>query len=132
MIMRYKLIVNQPFQSVRHVLGATFLFLKAMDPGLKRLEESWLFIPNGIAIRDRFNNNDIPIGIEIPPKDVDPDDGGFFQVDSHWYKPDDSLSRSELDDFLQVVNDHYGADLFAVQKTRIGYGFYKVVPDCSD
>ena len=130
--MRYKLIVNQPFQSVSHVLGATFLFLKAMDPGLKRLEESWLFIPNGIAIRDRFNNNDIPIGIEIPPKNVDSDDGGFFQVDSHWYKPDDSLSRSELEDFLQVVNDHYGADLFAVQKTPIGYGFYKVVPDCSD
>ena len=129
MTMHYKLIVNQTFQSVRNVLGATFRFLNKMDPGLKRLEESWRLIPGGIAIRDRFNGRDIPIGVEVPSEDVDSDNGSFFQVDGFWYTQDNTLSRSNLDDFLQVINDHYGKDLLAILKSDIGYGYFKAVQD---
>ena len=129
--MHYKLIVNQPFQSVRNVLGATFRFLNKMDPGLKRLEDSWRLIQGGIAIRDRFNARDIPIGVEVPSEDVDSDNGCFFQVNGFWYIPDNTLSRSNLDDFLQVINDHYGKDLLAIFKSDIGYGYFKAVNESS-
>ena len=127
--MKYHLIVNQPFQSVNNVISATLTFLKGMDPGFKRLEDLWRTTPDGIALYDHFNEEDITIGIAIPSEEAQANEKRFFQVNDSWYKPNPDLSRYSLDNFLQLVNDRYGSDLFAVLKSGIGYGYFKVIPD---
>ena len=76
--MHYKLIVNQPFQSTANVLAAAFHFVKIYDPQLRRLEESWVMVPGGVAIHDSFNNQNIPIGRDASLEEYDSDDFHFF------------------------------------------------------
>lgn len=128
-IMHYKLMVNQPFQSTANVLAAAFRFVTAYDPGLLRLEERWRNIPGGIAIHDSFNNQDLPIGREASGEEYNPDDRHFFTDGYGNYRLLEELDRSRLNDILEVFNDLYGADCFAVIKTPIGYGYYKCVND---
>ena len=125
--MKYKLVVNQPFQSTGNVLAAAFRFVYAYDPRLLRLEEHWRVFPGGIAIHDSFNNQDLPIGRDAAGDDYDPDDLSCFTDGYSNYRLLDTLDQSQLDDILEVFNDHYCADCFAISKTAIGYGFYKCV-----
>ena len=127
--MHYKLIVNQPFQSTANVLAAAFHFVKIYDPQLRRLEESWVTVPGGVAIHDSFNNQNIPIGRDASLEEYDSDDFHFFTDGYANYRLLEDLPKSDLDDILEVFNDHYGADCFAVSKTPIGYGYYKCVND---
>ena len=127
--MHYKLIVNQLFQSTVSVLAAAFRFVCAYDPHLLRLEERWRVIPNGIAIHDSFNNIDIPIGRDATLEEYDPDDTHYFTDGYANYRLLEDLPKSDLDDILEVFNDHFGADCFCVSKTPIGYGYYKCVND---
>ena len=127
--MRYKLIVNQPFQSTANVLAAAFRFVIAYDPGLLRLEDRWRTISGGIAIHDSFNNQDLPIGRDASLEEYDSDDRHFFTDGDGNYRLLEDLNRSQLDDILEVFNDIYGADCFAVIKTPIGYGYYKCIND---
>ncbi len=126
--MHYKLIFNQPFSSTVNLLSASLHFVHGFDPRLLRLEEHWRVYPGGIiALHDSFNNQDIPIGREAGDE-YDPDDlFHFFSNDFGNYKILDNLTRSQLDDILDVFNDHYCSDCFAISKTPIGYGFYKCV-----
>lgn len=125
--MHYKLIVNQPFQNTANVLTAAFHFVTVYDPRLLRLEEHWRVLPGGIiALHDSFNNQDLPIG-KRAGDDYDPDDMHYFSNDFGNYKLLTDLSREELDDILDVFNDHYSGDCFAIDKTAIGYGYYKCV-----
>lgn len=127
--MRYELIVNQPFQSTANVLAAAFRFVIAYDPGLLRLEDRWRTISGGIAIHDSFNNQDLPIGRDASLEEYDSDDRHFFTDGDGNYRLLEDLNRSQLDDILEVFNDIYGADCFAVIKTPIGYGYYKCIND---
>lgn len=127
--MKYKLMVNQPFQSTANVLAGAFHFVTIYDPQLLRLEESWVRIPGGIALHDSFNNQDIPIGRDATSEEYDPDDFHYFTDGYSNYRLLEDLSRGHLNDILEVFNDHYGADCFAVIKTPIGYGYYKCVCD---
>jgi len=125
--MHYKLIVNQPFTSTVNVLAAALHFVHVYDPRLLRLEEHWRVYPGGVIyLHDSFNNQDIPIGKEAGDE-YDPDDHyHYFSNDFGNYKILDSLSKGQLDDLMEVLNDHYCSDCFAVSKTLIGYGYYKV------
>ena len=125
--MKYKLIVNQPVQSTANVLAAAFSFVKAYDPNLHRLEDRWDLIPGGVAIRDTFNKQLLPIGRDPVGDEFDPDDPHCFRVDADPYILVKDLTRGQLDDLLEVFNELYSADCFAVDKTPIGYGFYKCV-----
>lgn len=127
--MHYKLIVNQPFQSTAIVLAAAFRFVCAYDPHLLRLEEHWRVIPNGIAIHDSFNNIDISIGRDASLEEYDSDDFHFFTDGYANYRLLEDLPKSDLDDILEIFNDHYGADYFEVRETPIGYGYYKCIND---
>lgn len=125
--MHYKLIVNQPFQSTANVLAAAFRFVCAYDPQLLRLEERWRTFSGGIAIFDSFNHQSLPIGRNATTEEYDPDDLHFFTDGYSNYRLLEDLSISQLDDILEVFNDLYGGDCFAVKKTTIGYGYYKCV-----
>ncbi len=125
--MKYKPIVNQPFQSTANVLAAAFSFVKAYDPQLRRLEDRWDLISGGVAIRDTFNMQLLPIGRDPVGDEFDPDDLHCFYADTDPYILVKDLSREQLDDLLDVFNELYSADCFAVDKTPIGYGFYKCV-----
>lgn len=125
--MQYKLIVNQPFQSTENVLAAAFRFIRAYDPHLLRLEDRWDLIPGGVAIRDTFNKQLLPVGRDPLGDEFDPDDPHCFRADTEPYILVQDLSREQLDDLLDVFNELYSADCFAVDKTPIGYGFYKCV-----
>ena len=127
--MHYKLIVNQPFQSTANVLAAAFRFVLAYDPRLLRLEDRWRTITGGIAIHDSFNNQDLPIGRNVLPGEYDSDDRHYFTDGDGNYRLLEDLSRSQLEDILEVFNDIYVADCFAVCKTPIVYGYYKCVND---
>lgn len=127
--MHYKLIVNQPFQSTANVLAAAFRFVCAYDPHLLRLEEHWRVIPNGIAIHDSYNNQDLPFGREATMEEWESEGYKCFSNDYGSYRLLDDLSKDLLDDILEVFNDHYSGDCFAISKTAIGYSFYKCVND---
>ena len=125
--MRYKLIVNQPFKRTAYVLAATLHFAHVYDPRLLRLEEHWRMTPGGVALHDSFNNRDIPMGKDAGDS-YDPDDLFHCFTDGYAnYRILDDLTRGQLNDLLEIFNDHYGSDCFAVMKTPIGYGFYKCV-----
>lgn len=126
--MHYRLIVNQPFSSTGNVLGAAFRFVLSSDPRLLRLEDRWRRIPGGVALHDSFNNIDLPIGRDVLPGEYDTDDPNYFTDGYGSYRLLTDLSRSKLDDILEVFNDIYG-DCFVVMKTAIGYGYYKCVND---
>ena len=125
--MHYELIVNLPLQSTADVLAEAFRFVKMHDPQLLRLDEAWVLIPGGVSLHDSFNNQNIPIGRNATPEEFDPDDFHCFSDGYANYKLLEDLPQSNLDDILEVFNDLYGADAFAVRKTSIGYGFYKCV-----
>ena len=127
--MHYKLLVTQPFRSTANVLAAAFRFVVAYDPGLLRLEDRWRAISGGIAIFDSFNHQSLPIGRDATTDEYDPDDIHYFTDGYNNYRLLEDLSRSQLDDILEVFNDLYGVDCFAVSKTAIGYGYYKCVND---
>ena len=125
--MHYKLIVNQPCQSEANVLASAFQFVTIFDPHLLRLEDLWCTIPGGIAIHDSFNKQSLPIGRAATLEEYDPDDFHYFTDGYSHYRLLENLSRSQLDDILDVFNDLYGEDCFAILKTQIGYGIYKCV-----
>ena len=70
-----------------------------------------------------------PIGREASGEEYNPDDRHFFTDGYGNYRLLEELDRSQLNDILEVFNDLYGADCFAVIKTPIGYGYYKCVND---
>ena len=72
---------------------------------------------------------DIPIGRDATLEEYDPDDTHYFTDGYANYRLLEDLPKSDLDDILEVFNDHFGADCFCVSKTPIGYGYYKCVND---
>lgn len=128
--MTYKLMVNQPFNCTYNVLSATIHFLLCFDHDLKRLEEKWRCLPEGIGLYDSFNRKDVLVGIPLSEGEEVKEYNNFYAYDQ-WYKPHPNLTRSQLDDFLEVVNDYYG-DIFFVARTPIGYGYYKAVKTFRD
>ena len=127
--MHYKLIVNQPFQSTANVLAAAFNFVRAFDPQLLRLEERWTLSDGGVSIRDTFNSQSLPFGRDASDEEYNPDDPHCFTDGYGHYILRTDLSKSELDDVLEVFNELYCSDCFAISKTPIGYGYYKCVND---
>ena len=128
--MHYKLIVNQPFTCTANVLAATLNFAHAYDPGLLRLEDHWSLTSDGVALYDSFNREAIPMGRDAAGDEYDPDDRSHCFTDGYGnYRILDNLTRSQLDDLLDVFNHYYGNDCFVVIKTLIGYGYYKCTND---
>ena len=121
--MKYKLIVNHPFQSTHHVLAIAFRLLLGADPELKRLEDLWRFYPGHLSLYNSFNRTNVPVAVPIEEGVELRDHYHFFVVDT-WYKPHPNLSISQLNDVLDVINDHY-SDLIYIKRTPIGYGFFR-------
>lgn len=121
--MKYHLIVNHPFQSTHHVLAIAFRLLLGSDPEMKRLEDLWRFYPDHLALYDSFNRTNVPVAVPLEVGEELRDRYHFFVSDT-WYKPHPSLSVSQLNDVLDVINDHYG-DLLHIERTSIGYGFFR-------
>ena len=121
--MKYKLIVNHPFQSTHNVLAIALRLLLSSDPGLKRLEDLWRFYPDHLSLYDSFNRTNVPVAVPIEEGVELRDHYHFFVVDS-WYKPHPNLSIPHLNDALEVINDHY-SDLFYIERTPIGYSFFR-------
>ena len=122
-IMKYKLIVNHPFQSTHNVLTITLRLLLSSDPGLKRLEDLWRLYPDHLSLYDSFNRSNVPVAVSIEEGEKLLEHYHFFVFDT-WYKPHPRLSVSQLNDVLEVVNDQYN-DLFYIKRTPIGYGFFR-------
>ena len=120
-----RMIVNQPYTNSANVLAAAMLFIKKKDLFLDRLEELWRPIPNGMALYDSFNRQIVKIGVEVPSEEADPDKSQYFSVDGTWYQCDAGLTREELDDAIQVLNETYD-DFVAIIKSPIGYAYYLV------
>ena len=118
-----RLIVNQPFQSTKNVLTAALSFIKKKDLFLDRLEELWRPLPDGIALYDSFNRQIVKIGIVVSSEEADPDKPEYFSVDGTWYRCDDGITRENLDDAIQILNDAYD-DFIAIIKSPIGYAYY--------
>ena len=128
--MTYQLIVNQPFQSTYNVLSCAIHFLLCMDPGLKRLEDKWRALPGGIGLYDSFNRTRVLVGVLLEEAEG-VNDYCHFYVDDEWYKPHPDLSRGQLNDVIDVINDYYG-DIFCIDKTPIGYGYYRAIKTARD
>ena len=118
-----RMIVNQPYTNSANVLAGVMLFIKKKDLFLDRLEELWRPIPNGMALYDSFNRQIVKIGVEVPSEEADPDKSEYFSVDGTWYQCDGGLTREELDDAIQILNDVYG-DSFIIHPTPIGYAYF--------
>ena len=82
-------------------------------------------MPLGITRQCSFNNKDLPFGREATMEEWESEGDKCFSNDYGSYRLLDDLSKELLDDILEVFNDHYCADCFAISKTAIGYGFYK-------
>ena len=118
-----KMIVNQPYTNSANVLAVAMMFIKKIDLFLDRLEELWRPLPNSMALYDSFNRQIAKIGVEVPSEEADPDKPAYFNVDGTWYQCDSALTKEELDDAIQILNDVYG-DSFIIHPTAIGYAFY--------
>ena len=120
-----RMIVNQPYTNSANVLSAAMMFIKKKDLFLDRLEELWRPLPNAMALYDSFNRQIVKIGIEVPSEEADPDKSAYFNVDGTWYQCDSTLTKEELDDAIQVLNEAYD-DFIAIIKSPIGYAYYLV------
>ena len=120
-----RMIVNQPYTNSANVLAGALLFIRKKDNDLLRLTDYWRPLADGMALYDSFNCQIVRFGRAVPSQDVDFDKTKFFNVDGDWYECDGLLSRAELNDVIQVLNDVYG-DFFIIHPTAIGYAFYLV------
>ena len=120
-----RLIVNQPLLSTKNVLSTALFFIKKKDLFLDRLEELWRPIPEGIALYDSFNRQNVKVGIVATPQEADEDKPEYFNVDGVWYQCDANISRESLDDVIQVLNETYD-DFIAIIQSHIGYAYYLV------
>ena len=118
-----RMIVNQLYTNSANVLAAALLFIRKIDNDLLRLTDYWRPIEDGMALYDSFNCQIVRIGRAVPSQDVELDKTRFFNVDGDWYECDDQLSRVELDDAVQILNDVYG-DSFIIHPSPIGYAYY--------
>ena len=114
----YHFMMNQPGFNRGNVLETLFRFIVKIDPTLKRLEDDFRFGEKLLLIHDRFNNIDIPIAVEA--ENADMDDPFLWTVEGIHYLPKRDISQTELNDFVEVVNDNYN-DYWIISKSPIGY-----------
>ncbi len=114
----YHFMMNQPGFNCGNVLETLFRFIAMVDPEFKRLEDDFRFGEKLLLIHDRYNNQDIPIAEEAPEADTDVP--FLWLVDTTYYLPKRDISKTELNDFVEVVNDNYG-DYWLISKSPIGY-----------
>ena len=119
-----KMIVNQPYSNPVQVLGTAFFFVKKVDQNLTRLSDLWRPSPDSIALYDSSSNQSIRFG---HPVDLSEDPSQNYSkclaVDDRCYEYDDNLTREEMEQVLQVLNNVYG-DSFFIEPTPIGYAYY--------
>ena len=114
----YHFMMNQPGFNRGNVLATLFRFIAIVDPELKRLEDDFRYGEKLLLIHDRFNNIDIPIAEEA--ENANMDDPFLWTVDGIHYLPKRDISQTELNDFVEVINDNYG-DYWIISKSPIGY-----------
>lgn len=119
------MIVNQPYTNSANVLAGAMLFIRKWDNDLLRLTDLWRPLEDGIALYDSFNHQIVRIGRSVQPQDVDYDKSRYFNVDGEWYECDAGLSRTELYDAIQILNDQYG-DFFIIHPSGNFYEYYLV------
>ena len=120
-----RMIVNQPYTNSANVLSAAMLFIRKRDNELLRLTDIWRHLEDGIALYDSKNQRIVRIGRTVQSQDTDLDKSRYFSVKGVWYACEAGLSRAELNDAIQVLNDIYG-DFFIIHPTGNYYEFYLV------
>lgn len=120
--MRYHLVVNQPCtpEHAGRVITGMFRFILGADPQLKRLEDYWRPLSDGLGLYDSFNRQVLKFAVETD----DNENPVAFNVDGDWYIPDPHMSTGTLDDVIEVFNDYY-SDKYMFSKSPIGYAYYK-------
>lgn len=119
------MIVNQPYTNSANVLAAAFLFIRKSDSDLLKLTDLWRPLEDGMALYDSFNHKIVRIGRALHSQNVDLNKARYFNVDGDWYECDAELSRAELDDVIQILNNVYG-EFFIIHPTGYFYEFYLV------
>lgn len=120
-----KMIVNQPYGNhPANVLTAALRFVKAIDKDLVKLADLWRPLPDGVALYDPTSNQATRMGRPVEVSD-DPsqDNSQYFCVGGTWYECDDTITREEMEQVLQILNDVY-EDSYFVEPTPIGYAHY--------
>ena len=119
-----KMIVNQPYSNPLQVLGTAFFFVKKVDQNLTRLSDLWRPSPDSIALYDSTSNQAIRFGHPVDlSEDPSQNYSKCLSVDDRCYEYDDNLTREEMEQVLQVLNNVYG-DSFFIEPTPIGYAYY--------
>ena len=120
-----RMIVNQPYTNSANVLAGVLLFIRKIDNDLLRLTDYWRLLEDGMALYNSFNRQIVKIGVKVPSEEADPDKSEYFNVDGTWYQCNAGLTREELDDAIQVLNETYD-DFIAIIKSPIGYAYFLV------
>ncbi|MBQ6300303.1 MAG: hypothetical protein IJK79_08005 [Bacteroidales bacterium] len=120
-----KMLVNQPYGNhPASVLGAALRFVRAIDKDLIRLSNLWRPLSDGIALYDPTSNQTTRFGRPVELSDDSSQNSfKYFRVGDTWYECDDTITREEMEQVLQILNDVYG-DSYFVAPTPIGYAHY--------
>ena len=116
-----KMIVNQPYSNPVQVLGTAFFFVKKVDQDLINLSDLWRPSSDGIALYDSTSNKNIHFG--RPVVDSSSDSSKYLSIGRSCFVYDVKLTREEVEQVFQVLNDVYG-DTFFIEPTPIGYAYY--------